>query len=172
MTLPLKSIARLAIATALLLLVPLVAMQFTQEVKWSLSDFVFMGTLLFGTGMAYLLLMNRSGNAAYRLGAGVALATGLLVVWVNAAVGLIGSGPNPANVLCAAVPVVAVAGALLGRLRASGMARAMLAAALTQAAVPMLALLATESALKLVEVLATAFFVGLWLLAAWLFRRA
>ncbi|OGX81836.1 hypothetical protein BEN48_05830 [Hymenobacter glacialis] len=155
------------------MLVPLVAMQFTQEVKWTLSDFVFMGTLLFGTGMAYLLLINRSGNAAYRLGSGVALAAGLLVVWVNAAVGFIGSGPNPANVLCAAVPIVAVAGALLGRLRASGMARAMLAAALTQAAVPLLALLTTEPRIELksVEVLATAFFVGLWLLAAWLFRR-
>ena len=114
MTLPLKAIVRLALATALLLLVPLVAMQFSQEVKWSLSDFVFMGTLLFGTGLAYLLLMSRSSNAVYRLGAGVALAAGLLVVWVNAAVGFIGSGPNPANVLCAIVPAVAVAGALLG----------------------------------------------------------
>ena len=52
------------------------------------------------------------------------------------------------------------------------MARAMLAAALIQALVPMMALLTAESELKLVEVLATVFFVGLWLLAAWLFRRA
>ena len=50
----------------------------------------------------------------------------------------------------------------------------MLAAALTQAVVPLLALLTMnfDVELKLVEVLATAFFVALWLLAAWLFRRA
>ena len=76
MTLPLKPIVRLAIATALLLLVPLVAMQFTQEVNWTFLDFLFMGTLLFGTGMVYLLLLSRSDNAAYRLGAGVALPPG------------------------------------------------------------------------------------------------
>jgi hypothetical protein len=38
------------VATAFLLLVPLVAMQFTDEVKWDLFDFTVAGMLLAGTG--------------------------------------------------------------------------------------------------------------------------
>ncbi len=174
MTLPVKSISRLALATALILLVPLVAMQFNSEVNWTLSDFVIMGGLLFGTGLAYVLLTTQRGSAAYRLATAAALGTGLLLTWVNLAVGFIGGGPTPANLLCGAVPVVAAVGAILGRFRAAGMARAMLAAAITQAAVPVLALLnpASGSGLKTVEVLATGLFVALWVVAALLFRRA
>ena len=34
----------------ILLLVPLIAMQFTEEVNWSVFDFMIMGTLLFALG--------------------------------------------------------------------------------------------------------------------------
>lgn len=46
----LKSTAFLALATGILLLIPLIAMQFIDEVKWTLSDFVIAGIFLFGTG--------------------------------------------------------------------------------------------------------------------------
>lgn len=43
---------RVALVTGLLLLVPLVAMQFTDEVRWNLADFVVAGALLFGVSAA------------------------------------------------------------------------------------------------------------------------
>ena len=46
--------ARMAALTGMLLL-PLVAMQFTVEVTWAPGDFVAAGKLLFGAGMAYML---------------------------------------------------------------------------------------------------------------------
>jgi hypothetical protein len=38
-------------AIFILLLIPLVAMQFTNQVDWSTSDFLIMGILLLGTGL-------------------------------------------------------------------------------------------------------------------------
>ena len=75
-----QSIIRTALATALLLLIPLVAMQFTQEVVWTLSDFVFVGVLLFGVGLAFVLIARLGDNTTYRVAVGVAVA--LIVAFV------------------------------------------------------------------------------------------
>jgi hypothetical protein len=48
-----KNIIRIVLATAFILLIPLLAMQFTDEVAWDLADFVIIGTLLLGTGLTY-----------------------------------------------------------------------------------------------------------------------
>ncbi|WP_460502147.1 hypothetical protein, partial [Hymenobacter agri] len=103
MTLHLKSVSRLALVTAALLLVPFVAMQFTKEVNWTLADFVFAGGLVFGTGLVYQLIAGQANGPAYRFGIGLALAAGLLLIWLNGAVGLLGSEHHPANLLYAGV---------------------------------------------------------------------
>ena len=41
------ALTRVAMATIALLLIPLVAMQFTREVDWTAGDFLVMGVLLF-----------------------------------------------------------------------------------------------------------------------------
>ena len=57
---------RVALATALILLVPLVAMQFTDEVDWALADFVVAGALLGGTGfLLHRLAGRKAGNIIY-----------------------------------------------------------------------------------------------------------
>ncbi len=86
-----RSITYPAAATALLLLIPFIAMQFTAEVAWTLSDFIIAGILLFGTGLTYTFITGKSKNFAYRIAIGFALFSGLLLIWVNTAVGLIGS---------------------------------------------------------------------------------
>ena len=83
--------SRVALVTGLLLLVPLVAMQLTDEVRWNLADFVVAGALLFGAGATYHLLAARTDNLAYRAAVGVAVGVTLMLVWANLAVGLIGS---------------------------------------------------------------------------------
>jgi hypothetical protein len=170
-----KSLTRLALATASLLLIPLVAMQFTKEVVWTLSDFVIAGGLLFGAGLIYVLVSRLDTNGAYRLGAGVAVAAGLLLVWGNLAVGFIGSEDNPANLLYGAVLAVAAVGALVARFRAAGMARAMFGAALTQAVVPLVAAAIWRPELNqgmLFVLVLNTIFAGIWVVAGWLFRRA
>jgi hypothetical protein len=67
---------RVGLATALILLLPLVAMQFTDEVNWGVADFVFAGALLGGTGLLlHQLAARKAGNVAYRaLAAGIGVA--------------------------------------------------------------------------------------------------
>lgn len=81
----------LALVTALILMVPLVAMQFTDEVNWSLGDFVVAGALLFGTGLVFMLAARRTRNIEHRAAIGLALAAALLLVWAELAVGVFGT---------------------------------------------------------------------------------
>lgn len=90
----LKAARRIGLATALLLLVPLVAMRFTEEVDWSLFDFVVAGTLLFGAGMTYQLIAARFSTRRHRVAVGIVVTAALLLAWVHLAVGLFGNGPG------------------------------------------------------------------------------
>jgi hypothetical protein len=64
-----RSAVRVGLATAFILLLPLVAMQFTDEVDWGLADFVFAGALLGGTGLLLELAARKPGRIAYRAAA-------------------------------------------------------------------------------------------------------
>ena len=161
---------------ALILLLPLFAMQFTDEVVWHKSDFVIMGTMLFGACGTYELAARRSGNVAYRAAAGVAVVAAFILIWINLAVGIIGSEDNPANLLFGAVLAVGIFGALIVRFQPQGMARVLAATALAQVLVGVIALVAgLDSATanwRGAIVALTGFFVTLWLVSAWLFRKA
>ena len=76
-------------------------MQFTDEVDWGVADFVVAGVLLFSAGLTYEVVARRVGNIAYRTAAGVAVAAPLILIWMNLAVGIIGSEDNPANLMYA-----------------------------------------------------------------------
>jgi hypothetical protein len=168
-----KKLFRIALVTGCLLLVPLVAMQFTEQVQWNLFDFLVMGSLLFGIGLAYELVARKVSTTAYRVAVGFALAAVLLLIWVNAAVGIIGDGP--VNALYLAVVAVLIIGAAVARLKPRGMVRALCATALAQALVPMIALVlgVPDFSPGVLPVLGfNAFFVLLFVGSAVLFRRA
>jgi hypothetical protein len=152
---------------ALLLLLPLAAMQFTAEVRWDEEDFIFAGVLIGAVGIAYELTVRMTRNWGYRAAVAVALAAAFLIIWANGAVGMIGSEGNPYNLLFGGVIVIALVGAVIARFRPAGLARAMIAAAIAQVGVAAVGL----STDVLGGVLSAAF-AGLWLLAAALFRRA
>ena len=80
------SILRVALGTALILLIPLVAMQFSDGMNWDETDFIVVGALVFGTGMAFELL--RRAAPRHRLLIGVALLAMFLWLYVELAVGL------------------------------------------------------------------------------------
>lgn len=155
------------------LLLPLLAMQFTDEVRWTVSDFVFAPILLFGALGAYEVVARKTDDAAYQAGAGVAISALLLLSWSNAAVGITDSEAD--FYIFFGVPAVAIGGALIARFRPHGMAVAMVAAALAQAMIAVTALAAGiipayNSAFEILGI--TGFFVTLFLGSALLFRRA
>ena len=90
---------RIALATGFLLLLPLLAMQFTNEVVWDVADFIVAGVLLFVTGLTYKLAAIKVGNIVYRSAVGLALTAAFILIWVNGAVGIIGSENNDANLM-------------------------------------------------------------------------
>ena len=172
-----KSIVRVALVTACILLIPLIGNLFFAGWHWNLFDFVVCGGLVFGTGLAYELVKKKVGTIWYRLAVGVALTAAFLLVWVNGAVQIIGDN-NPANLMFFVVPLVGLIGAAVARLRPHGMARALFATALAQALVPVIALMVwtpetnswSPGVLKVFVL--NAFFVLLFVASAFLFRRA
>jgi hypothetical protein len=153
---------------ALLLLLPLFAMQVTDEVNWGAADFALFGVMLVGAGGTFEVAARMTGNTAYRAAVGVALAAAFILVWMNLAVGIIGSEDNPANLMYGGVLAVGIIGAVIARFQPHGMARALVATALAQALVAVIALIAGWG----YAFILTGIFVGLWLLSAWLFRKA
>ncbi len=71
-----------------LLLIPLLAMQFTNEVNWSVSDFIIMGGLLFGTGLLCELIMRKVKSVTNRMIICGAVLFVFFLIWVELAVGL------------------------------------------------------------------------------------
>jgi hypothetical protein len=68
---------------AFLLLLPLVAMQFTNEVRWDESDFAVFGAMLVAAGGTFELAARMTSNTAYRAAVGVAVAAAFILVWMN-----------------------------------------------------------------------------------------
>lgn len=83
-----KRIVRIVFATGLILLIPLVAMQFSTEVNWGPEDFIATGTLLFIVGTIYEFAIRRIANTRRRLIVTIALGLAFLYVWVELAVGI------------------------------------------------------------------------------------
>lgn len=172
--------ARIVLAAAFILMVPLVAVQVTDQMAWSVADFAVAGALLIGTGLMYELGTRKARTTAYRAAVGVAVAAALLLVWINLAVGVIGSEDNPANVLYIGVLAVGIIGAIIARLEPRGMARASFATALAQMLVPAIALIAGmhrsptgSNTAEILEILTlNGCFAGLFVGSALLFRRA
>ena len=100
----------------------------------------------------------------------------LLLVWLNLAVGIIGSEGNPANLMYAGVLAVGFIGALIARFQPKGMARAMFATALAQGVVAMIARSASVQPANMRSVagitLLHGIFVALFAASAFLFQRA
>ena len=72
--------------------------------------------------------MHLHTDAASRWATGFALVAAFLIVWLNAAAGLIGiEDDDPANLLYVGVLAIGLIGAIVARFQPGGMARAMFA---------------------------------------------
>lgn len=79
--------AWIALGTGVLLMIPLVAMQFTEEVNWDISDFVIMGIMLFGFSSLFVLVSRKVARRR-RLIAGSICLLAFLYLWAELAVGI------------------------------------------------------------------------------------
>lgn len=162
-------------SAALMLLLPLFAMQVTDQVVWDVTDFTIFGALLVGVGVTFELAVRRTDSTEYRSAVGVALAAVFLLIWVVGAVGMIGAAGDRADLMYGGVLAVGIIGAIIARFGPHGMARALFAMAVAQALVPGVALIAGmvpayNSAYKILAM--NGFFVVLFVVSAWLFRKA
>ena len=76
---------------ALLLLVPRVAMQFSDDVSWSVNDFIIAGVLLSGTGLLIELILRNVKLKQNRIILSAIVLVLLILIWIELAVGLFGS---------------------------------------------------------------------------------
>ena len=161
-------------AGVLMLLLALLGKQLIGEPPW-VANVAQVGTLIIGIGIAVELASRKTGEAAYRAAVILALGSTLLLVWVNGAVGIIGSENNVANLMYAGVIVVGAIGAIIARFKPGGMARALFAMALVQTLVAVIALVGRlgspySGPLEIVSV--NGFFVALFTGSAMLFWKA
>lgn len=143
---------------------------------WSFGDYAAAATLLAGFIFGAAIALKTSGQLAYRAAAFLALLSVLALIWINGAVGIIGSQSNAANLMYVAVLVIALAGAVMARLRAGGMALTLALMAGAQILIGLIAWLGGMGSgspswpQSLIGV--TVIFAGAFLGAAALFRAA
>ena len=86
-----KRLTAIVLTVVLLLLVPLIAMQFNTGVDWSPFDFAIAAVLLLGTGLLCELVMRKVKKVKYRIAVCAALLLVLFLVWAELAVGIFGT---------------------------------------------------------------------------------
>jgi hypothetical protein len=86
-----KRLKIILISVAVLLSIPFIAMRFTDEVSWTIFDFIVMGVLLLGTGLLCELAMKKVTKLKYRIALCIAIVGAFLIVWAELAVGIFGT---------------------------------------------------------------------------------
>ena len=74
-----------------ILLIPLIAMQLTNEVNWSLFDFIIMGAMLTITGLLGKIIFKKVKKYKHRVALYVVGAIIFLLIWAELAVGIFGT---------------------------------------------------------------------------------
>jgi hypothetical protein len=77
---------------AAVLLVPAAAMQITNEVRWDAADFIIFGGMLIAACLAVEATMALAKSRRYRIAGSLAIVATFFVVWLELAVGIMGSG--------------------------------------------------------------------------------
>lgn len=79
------------VTTIGILLIPLIAMCFTDNVNWKVFDFLIAGVLLIATGLILDFILRKIKTLRYRILLGIALFLMLFLIWAELAVGIFGA---------------------------------------------------------------------------------
>ena len=144
--------------------------------NWDLLDILTFAAMVTALAIIGVSAWRWGGTRAYRFGVAVAAVGAFALAWINGAVGIIGNEENEANLLFFGVLAVGVAGSLIARFRAKGMAIALYATALAQVLVAALAITtrlgASGPAWPRGIMIMTVIFSTFWLVSASLFSKA
>ena len=86
-----KRLIGILLTVVILLLLPLVAMQFYNEMHWTSFDFVIAAVLLLGMGLLCELVLRKVKKIEYRIAICVFLLAALFLIWAELAVGIFGT---------------------------------------------------------------------------------
>jgi len=86
-----KRLIGIMVTVTLLLLIPIIAIQFTNEVNWNLIDFIVAGVLLLSTGLMCELVIRKINKIKYRIAICVDLMAVPLLIWAELSVGIFGT---------------------------------------------------------------------------------
>jgi hypothetical protein len=86
-----KRLIGIMLTVTFLLLIPLISMQFTNEVNWTLFDFITMAILLLGTGLMCDLAIRKINKIKFRIAICAAILVVFFIIWAELAVGIFGT---------------------------------------------------------------------------------
>jgi len=86
-----KRLKIILLTTLLILCIPLIAMQFTNEVNWNIGDFVVAGFLFFSTGLIFDIVIRKVNKIESRIVLLIAILVLFLLIWAELAVGIFGT---------------------------------------------------------------------------------
>jgi hypothetical protein len=86
-----KRLSIFVLCVIIILLMPLISMQLTDEVNWTVLDFVVAAALLLGTGLLCEFTLRKVKQTKYRIVICAALLLLLFLIWAELAVGIFGT---------------------------------------------------------------------------------
>ena len=86
-----KKLIVISLSTAIVLLIPLIAMHFTDEVNWNLFDYVAAAVLVFGTGLILSSILKKVKLKNRRIILTIVIILLFLLIWAELGVGIFGT---------------------------------------------------------------------------------
>ena len=86
-----KRLKGIVLIVVSLLLIPLIAMQFTTEVNWNITDFIIAGLLLFSVLLLIDFTKRKLQDSKYKALIIIAIVVIFLLIWTELAVGILGT---------------------------------------------------------------------------------
>lgn len=88
---PARSLLLILLTTGLVLTVPLIAMQFSEDMNWNTFDFAALAVVVLGAATVFTLAASRVRDLSHRTAIGFLVAIVLALVIVELGVGFLGS---------------------------------------------------------------------------------
>jgi hypothetical protein len=154
--------------SAAVLALPAIAMQFSKEIAWGPEDFAVVGALLALLCLTVELAARTSSKRYFLAGIALAGIGGFALIFINVAVGIIGSEEDPRNLVFYSIPALGFLGALITRFKSTVLVRLLV----IMSAIQLSAALLAPADMVRIMIPFTGIFVGLWLSSALLIQRS
>lgn len=112
-----------------LLLIPAIGNQTIEGWNWSLFDFVWAGAMIAGVQFAYHAFAKKINHHTYKMAAALGLGATFILLWINAAVGIVGDDDGINMIFFLSIVITFIVGSLISKGSPRGMAKTLYALA-------------------------------------------